>query len=165
MPLESLFVKSDSCLLLLLLFLISLWLMLEFLIFMLFLLFLFLLLLLCHKNQFKRWLAVLIDQSDNQTVMEGMTATFFCKFESDLGVLVSWIRPSKQAIEQETTVFDPKDPMSYEILKDPESGEQVSGEYFTIKNAKLSDSGLYFCAGQTNSGMTPGFLHLKVRTS
>jgi hypothetical protein len=26
----------------------------------------------------------------------------------------------------------------------------------------LADSGLYFCVGQTNSGMTPGFLHLKV---
>ncbi len=98
-------------------------------------------------------------------MMEGMTANFFCKFKSDLGVLTNWVRPSKKAIEQKMTVFDPKDPESFEVLHDPESGEPVSGEYFTIKNAKLSDSGLYFCAGQTNSGMTPGFLHLKVRNT
>ena len=31
-----------------------------------------------------------------------------------------------------------------------------------IPSTTLNDSGMYFCAGQTNSGMTPGFLHLTV---
>ena len=34
--------------------------------------------------------------------------------------------------------------------------------FLRIPSTTLNDSGMYFCAGQTNSGMTPGFLHLTV---
>ena len=106
---------------------------------------------------------VLVDQSDNATVMEGMPATFSCSFQSDLAVLVHWVRPSRKAIENNMEGFDPKDPTSFEAVIDPATGMSATGETLTITDTKTSDSGLYFCAGQTNSGITPGFLHLKVR--
>ena len=105
---------------------------------------------------------VLVDQSDNATVMEGMPATFSCSFQSDLAVLVHWVRPSRKAIENNMEGFDPKDPTSFEAVIDPATGMSATGETLTITDTKTSDSGLYFCAGQTNSGMTPGFVHLEV---
>jgi hypothetical protein len=93
---------------------------------------------------------VLAGQSDNVTVMEGMNATLFCDFKSDLGVHVSWVRPSKKAIESKMTAFDPKDPDSYELVLDPKTGQQVAGSSLTIEETKLSDSGLYFCVGQVS---------------
>ena len=94
--------------------------------------------------------------------MEGMKATFFCNFQSDLAVYVHWLRPSKKALENNMALFNPKDSESYEIVRDPETDQPIAGENLTIEETKMGDSGLYFCAGQTNSDMTPGFLHLKV---
>ena len=42
----------------------------------------------------------------------------------------------------------------FEMIK--EDGKSVIGENFTIVNVTSEDSGLYFCVGQTNAGMTPG---------
>jgi hypothetical protein len=82
-----------------------------------------------------------VDQSDNATVMEGMSATLFCKFESDLGFHVNWVRPSKKALLNQMAGFDPNDPASFEIITGPDSYDPVIGEAFLIKQTKLSDSG------------------------
>ena len=37
-----------------------------------------------------------------------------------------------------------------------DNGKSVIGENYTIVNVTSEDSGLYFCVGQTNAGMTPG---------
>ena len=105
---------------------------------------------------------VLVDQSDNATVMEGMRATFTCQFESDLAVLINWLRPSKKALEDKMETFDPKDPKSFDYIRNPITGQPEMGKTLVIEDTKLSDSGLYFCVGLTNSGFTPGILHLKV---
>jgi hypothetical protein len=97
---------------------------------------------------------VLIDQSDNLTVVEGMDATFFCKFQSDLAIFTKWLRTTRKD-------FDPKDPKSFKFLED-KNQQPFVGERLTIEKVQLNDSGLIICAGQTNSGMTPGFLSLKV---
>jgi hypothetical protein len=94
--------------------------------------------------------------------MEGMKVELFCKFESDLAVLVNWVRPSQKSLAENMTTFEPKDPKSFQVVQEPSSGHPVMGETLIIEETKLADSGLYFCVGQTNSGMTPGFLHLKV---
>ena len=91
-----------------------------------------------------------------------MKATFFCKFESDLAVYIHWIRPSKKALDNNMALFNPKDPESYEIVRDPATDQPMIGETLYIEETKMGDSGIYFCAGQTNSDFTPGFLHLKV---
>ena len=38
---------------------------------------------------------VLMEQSDNLTLIEGMNANFVCKFESDLSMVVHWFRPAE----------------------------------------------------------------------
>ena len=100
-------------------------------------------------------ISVLVDQSDNSTVMEGEPVNFFCKFESDLAVRTTWVRIVGKN-------FDPKDSASFGLVVNGSNREPVVGERLDIRRAEVIDEGTYICAGQTNSGMTPGFLHLKV---
>ena len=38
---------------------------------------------------------ILVEQSDNLTLIEGMDAHFYCKFKSDLAMVVHWSRPAE----------------------------------------------------------------------
>ena len=104
---------------------------------------------------------ILIGQSDNVTVMAGMQANLYCKFETDLSYIIHWLRPNPQFRGEDTTGFDSKNKDHFELLTDAD-GRRVIGEHLVIRNASKSDEGAYYCMAQTNSGMTPGFLHLKV---
>ena len=106
------------------------------------------------KMLFLRY-AALIDQSDNVTVLEGMSAAFFCKFESDLAVFVNWLKADGKN-------FDPTNSKSFRFVRNESNHEPAVGEVLTIHRVGLRDAGTYVCAGQTNSGMTPGFVHLEV---
>ena len=87
--------------------------------------------------------------------MEGMSAAFFCKFESDLAVFVNWLKA-------EGKTFDASNPKSFRFVRNESNHEPAVGEFLTVHRADLKNAGTYICAGQTNSGMTPGFVHLEV---
>ena len=103
---------------------------------------------------------MLVESSPNQTVMEGMPAEFRCRFQTDLAMSTLWLRPAAGMRGYEDS-FDRSDRDSYYIVKD-DRGEPINSDTLRIASTTLDDSGMYFCAGQTNSGMTPGFLHLTV---
>jgi hypothetical protein len=65
--------------------------------------------------------------------MEGMKVELFCKFESDLAVLVNWIRPSQKSLAENMTTFEPKDPKSFQVVQEPSSGHPVMGETLIIE--------------------------------
>ena len=50
--------------------------------------------------QFIKDTPVLMEQSDNLTLIEGMNANFLCKFESDLSMVVHWLRPAEHVRNQ-----------------------------------------------------------------
>ena len=52
--------------------------------------------------QFIKDTPVLMEQSDNLTLIEGMNANFLCKFESDLSFVVHWLRPAEHLRNQKT---------------------------------------------------------------
>ena len=52
--------------------------------------------------QFIKDTPVLMEQSDNLTLIEGMNANFLCKFESDLSMVVHWLRPAEHLRNQKT---------------------------------------------------------------
>ena len=52
--------------------------------------------------QFLKDTPVLVDQSDNLTLIEGMTANFDCNFQSDLSMVVNWLRPAEKLRKQTT---------------------------------------------------------------
>ena len=103
---------------------------------------------------------VLVESSPNQTVMVGMRAELSCRFKSDLSVATLWLRPpeDKTGFEEE---FDRNDKDNFRTVRDSK-GQAVNSETLSIASTSLDDSGTYFCVGKTNSGMTPGFLHLTV---
>lgn len=105
---------------------------------------------------------ILVVKSANLTLLPGMTANFQCKFETDLGLLIHWLRPI-ESIRNESNnkkLLDGSNLTHFEMIED--NGKSVIGENYTIVNVTSEDSGLYFCVGQTNAGMTPGVLHLTV---
>ena len=99
---------------------------------------------------------ILVKQSNNLTLLTGMTANFDCKFQADLALLVHWLRPT-EAIRNSMneTEMDGSNPDHFETIED-RPGHSYTGENFTIENVQPEDAGLYFCVGQTNAGMTPG---------
>ena len=103
---------------------------------------------------------VLVEQSPNATVMEGMAARLRCRFRSDLATTVMWLRPREGMTGLEEH-FDREDSGSFRFLPDPaRGGKPVTGETLTLPRTNVSDSGLYFCMGKTNEGFatTPGML-------
>ena len=52
--------------------------------------------------QFIKDTPVLMEQSDNLTLIEGMNANFLCKFQSDLSMVVHWLRPAEHLRNQKT---------------------------------------------------------------
>uniref|UniRef100_A0A0K2V482 receptor protein-tyrosine kinase n=1 Tax=Lepeophtheirus salmonis TaxID=72036 RepID=A0A0K2V482_LEPSM len=101
---------------------------------------------------------ILIEKSNNLTVMAGMPAHFYCKFKTDLAAIIHWARPTSNPFDSS---FDKQSPNSYKSIQSIDGGNVV-GENLVISSANLSDSGVYFCIGRTNYGMTPGILHLTV---
>eukprot|EP00096_Caligus_rogercresseyi_P002320 TRINITY_DN14417_c0_g1_i1.p1 TRINITY_DN14417_c0_g1~~TRINITY_DN14417_c0_g1_i1.p1 ORF type:complete len:838 (-),score=171.44 TRINITY_DN14417_c0_g1_i1:274-2787(-) len=101
---------------------------------------------------------ILIEKSHNLTVMQGMPAHFYCKFKTDLAAIIHWARPNSDPFDPN---FDRQSPDSYKSIQNAEGGNVV-GENLWISSTNLSDSGVYFCIGRTNYGMTPGLLHLRV---
>ena len=78
------------------------------------------------------------------------------KFLTDLGLLIHWLRPI-ESIRNESNnkkLLDGSNLTHFEMIED--NGKSVIGENYTIVNVTSEDSGLYFCVGQTNAGMTPG---------
>ena len=105
---------------------------------------------------------ILIGQSDDVTVMAGMQANLYCKFETNMSYIIHWLRPNlKFRGEDRKLKFNSKSAAHFELLRDSE-GRGVIGEHLIIQNASKSDEGAYYCVAKTNSGMTPGFLNLKV---
>ena len=107
---------------------------------------------------------ILKEHSKNVTVMVGMRTDLFCKFDSDLSFVTYWLRPIlkyRKNNGNETSYFDQNDKNNYEQIRDAE-GRPLIGEHLMIENTQLEDAGLYFCVAKTNSGMTPGFIHVQV---
>ena len=52
--------------------------------------------------QFIEDVPILMEQSDNLTLIEGMNAEFDCKFRSDLSMVVHWLRPAEHLRKQGT---------------------------------------------------------------
>ena len=50
--------------------------------------------------QFIEDVPILMEQSDNLTLIEGMNAEFDCKFRSDLSMVVHWLRPAEHLRKQ-----------------------------------------------------------------
>ena len=110
---------------------------------------------------------ILTGKSDDLTIMAGMKANLYCKFQTDLSYVVHWLRPNRSIRIQggnKLQEFDKKDPSNYEKVVD-EKGKPKIGQHLTIPNVTMDDAGLYFCVAQTNSGMAPGFIHLQVLDS
>ena len=97
---------------------------------------------------------VLVEQSPNATVMEGMAAQLRCRFRSDLATTVMWLRP-RQGMTGLEEHFDREDSNSFRFLPDPSSGKPVTGETLTLPRTSVSDSGLYFCMGKTSEDFAP----------
>ena len=96
--------------------------------------------------------------------MVGMNANMYCKFDTDLSYVVHWARPiAKYRGRNRNTElhFNAQDPKNFEMVLDAD-GRPVIGEHLIIEGITLEDAGMYFCVGKTNSGFTPGFLHLQV---
>ena len=103
-----------------------------------------------------RDIPILVEQSRNLTLLTGMTARFYCKFEADMAMLIHWLRPEESLRNSENeTELDGSNPEHFETILDA-NGNSYMGENFTIENVQAEDAGLYFCVGQTNAGMTPG---------
>lgn len=118
-----------------------------------------------------------MERSSNLTVLEGMPAEFKCRFvirlffkmwipkqkayflsfRSDLAVMVHWVRPAAGTGED----FDRSNSSNFRSVRD-DLGQPAIGDVLHIPSAGPADAGMYFCVGQTNTGMTPGFLHLTV---
>lgn len=113
--------------------------------------------------QFIRDKPVLIETSDNLTLLAGMDAHFYCHFESDLSMILHWLRPAKSIRESgnAAAILDGSNASHFESITD-QNNKPLDEEEMTIYNVQPEDAGLYFCVGQTNAGMTPGFLHLTV---
>ena len=93
---------------------------------------------------------------------------FFSKFETDMALLIHWLRPTESirnaVLAEENNnkkLLDGSNLTHFEMIK--EDGKSVIGENFTIVNVTSDDSGLYFCVGQTNGGMTPGMIECRVQ--
>lgn len=105
---------------------------------------------------------VLVGQSDNVTVLEGMNADMYCTFQSDLTSFTQWMRPATGLRgENYTTLFDEHNPSHYENVLDQE-GVPFMGESITMKAVTTDDAGPYFCIGYTNVDRSFGVLHLTV---
>ena len=99
---------------------------------------------------------ILVEQSNNLTLLVGMTARFHCKFEAGMAMLIHWLRPEVSLRNSENeTELDGSNPDHFETILDA-NGNSIKGENYTIENVQAKDAGLYFCVGQTNAGMTPG---------
>ena len=70
---------------------------------------------------------VLVESSPNQTVMEGMTAEFRCKFQTDLAMSTLWLRPAPEGVSGYEAGFDKSARDSYYIVKD-HRGEPINSE-------------------------------------
>ena len=101
----------------------------------------------------------LVSQTSNLTLLQGMTANFQCKFESDLAIFVYWLRPVKalrnSAGNNENAILDGSNKTHFETIQD-KPGHNYVGENFTIKNVPPEDAGWYFCVGTTNAGRETG---------
>ena len=101
----------------------------------------------------------LVSQTSNLTLLQGMTANFQCKFESDLAIFVYWLRPVKalrnSAGNNENAILDGSNKTHFETIQD-KPGHNFVGENFTIKNVTPEDAGWYFCVGTTNAGRETG---------
>ena len=104
---------------------------------------------------------ILKDHSERVTVMTGMRANLFCKFYTDLAYVVRWARPAAEFRDGNMDNFNRSLSDHYEMLKD-HNGKPRIGNNLIIDDASKEDAGDYFCVAITNSGMTPGFLHLQV---
>ena len=74
-----------------------------------------------------------------------------------MALLIHWLRPIESIRNENNNnkkLLDGSNLTHFEMIK--EDGKSVIGENFTIVNVTSEDSGLYFCVGQTNGGMTPG---------
>ncbi len=58
--------------------------------------------------------------------------------------------------------FNRSDPKNFELIFDAKSEQEVTGENMILPDAQLSDSGIYFCIGHTNSGTAVDLIHLTV---
>jgi hypothetical protein len=104
---------------------------------------------------------ILVEQSDNLTLLVGMNAHFRCKFEADLSLMTHWLRPAVGLRRENISQLDGSNSSHFEMLRD-DDGIAIMGEDLFLDNVQAEDGGLYFCVGQTNQHMTPAFLHLTV---
>ncbi len=104
---------------------------------------------------------ILVDQSENITVLEGMKAHLTCVFQSDLGVMVYWLRPAVGFRGPDMNKINASDPSHFEKVTSA-NGDTIIGETLTIANARPEDGGLYFCVGQTNVAAETSSVHLSV---
>ncbi|CAB4066326.1 Fibroblast growth factor receptor 1,Tyrosine kinase receptor Cad96Ca,Fibroblast growth factor receptor 4,Proto-oncogene tyrosine-protein kinase ROS,Fibroblast growth factor receptor,Angiopoietin-1 receptor,Fibroblast growth factor receptor 3,Vascular endothelial growth factor receptor 3,Tyrosine-protein kinase receptor torso,Proto-oncogene tyrosine-protein kinase receptor Ret,Tyrosine-protein kinase receptor Tie-1,Tyrosine-protein kinase receptor Tie-2,Vascular endothelial growth factor receptor 1,Fibrobla len=57
---------------------------------------------------------ILIEKSNNLTVMAGMPAHFYCKFKTDLAAIIHWARPTSNPFDSS---FDKQSPNSYKSIQ------------------------------------------------
>lgn len=66
---------------------------------------------------------------------------------------------NRKAWEEYGENFNRSDENNFETVHDSES----HGDHLVLQNVQMSDAGIYFCIGITNSGDTIEVLHLTVR--
>ena len=92
------------------------------------------------------------------TLITGMRADLWCRFESDLAPTVHWLRDNTDVTGRPV---DGRSKDSFRKVKDANGFDHV-GERLTFESVSPEDSGLYYCVGKTNSGKTPGIIKLTV---
>ena len=71
------------------------------------------------KTEYNTDKPILVKQSNNLTLLTGMTANFDCEFETDLPLLVHWLRPAEVIRNSmNDTEMDSSDPSHFETIKD-----------------------------------------------